>query len=79
VRKTENGFSHIWIIHIWEIKKWIGEDMKLENALSIKIDKVDYEELRRIKGMTGVPIVKLVHFAIPLLREKYGVEDGEKR
>lgn len=50
--------------------------MKLENALSIKIDKGDYEELRRIKGATGVPIVKLVHFAVPMLKAKYGIEDG---
>ena len=25
MRKPENGFSHIWIIHIWKIKKWIGD------------------------------------------------------
>jgi cyclophilin family peptidyl-prolyl cis-trans isomerase len=38
-------------------------------------DKAEYEKL---KNFTGIPIVKLIHFAIPLLKKKYRYKEEEK-
>lgn len=48
--------------------------MRLENSKPTRIDKDVHEELKKIKEKTGVPIVKLIEFAIPLLKEKYGID-----
>ena len=52
--------------------------MKVENTKPIRIEDIDYEELRKLKNFTGIPIVKLIHFAIPLLKKKYKFKEEEK-
>lgn len=52
--------------------------MKLENSKPIRIDEQDKVELDKIKAFTGIPVIKLVHFAIPLLKKKYRMKDGER-
>ena len=55
--------------------------MILEKTKCVRIDEDDYEGLRKIKDATGIPIVKLVHFSVPLLKRKYrikDVSDGDK-
>ena len=52
--------------------------MKLENSTSVRIDVKDYEELKKIKDKTGVPIIKLIEFSIPMLKRKYRIKDEPK-
>lgn len=57
------------------LEKQKGIVMKLEHSMPIRIDKRDYDELRRIKDKTGVPIIRLIEFAIPLLKKKYRIRE----
>lgn len=50
---------------------------KVDCSLSTRVNNEDYFELKKIKEMTGIPIIKLIHFAIPLLKKKYRYVDEE--
>lgn len=51
--------------------------LKLESSKSIRIDELDKAEYEKLKAFTGIPIIKLIHFAIPLLKKKYRYVDEE--
>lgn len=51
--------------------------LKLENSKSIRIDELDKAEYEKLKAFTGIPIIKLIHFAIPLLKKKYRYVDED--
>lgn len=50
----------------------------MDDTFSIRIKKEDYKGLKKIKERTGIPIVKLISFAIPLLRKEYRCDDSEQ-
>ena len=52
--------------------------MKSEKSISVRIHKADYEKLKKISEITLIPIISLIHVALPMLAEKYGVADGDK-
>ena len=53
-------------------------DKKKQDTPPIRIHREDYERLKKISEITGIAIVRLIHFALPMLAEKYGVADGDK-
>ena len=52
--------------------------LKLNESKPIRIDNLDKLEYEKLKEFTGIPIVKLIHFAIPLLKKKYKFKEEEK-
>ena len=52
--------------------------LKLNDSKPIRIDNLDKLEYEKLKEFTGIPIVKLIHFAIPLLKKKYRFKEEEK-
>ena len=52
--------------------------LKIESSTSLRIDLIDRNDLEEIKAYTGVPICKLIHIAIPLLRRKYRIKSEDK-
>lgn len=52
--------------------------MSFEGSKIIRINGEDYNELKKIKDKTGIPVVKLVEFAIPMLKRKYRIKDEPK-
>lgn len=44
-------------------------------ATSVRIYDEDYEELKKIKDKTKVPVVSLIHIAIPMLKKKYRIKE----
>lgn len=42
---------------------------------SVRITEKDYLDLKKIRELTGIPIVRLIHFAIPLLKNKYDISE----
>lgn len=48
--------------------------LSLDTSQTVRIDINDKIDLENIKGITGVPICKLIHIAIPLLRRKYRIK-----
>ena len=52
--------------------------LKLAESESVRIDKLDKAEYQKLKDFTGIPIVKLFHFALPLLKKKYKYKEEEK-
>lgn len=52
--------------------------MSFEESKLVRINGNDYEELKKIKDKTGVPIIKLIEFAIPMLKRKYRIKDEPK-
>ena len=49
----------------------------MDITFSMRINKKDYEEMKKLKEKTGIPIVRLISFAIPLLKKKYRYVDEE--
>lgn len=52
--------------------------LRLNESKPIRIDGLDKAEYEKLKNFTGIPIVKLIHFAIPLLKKKYRFKEEEK-
>ena len=52
--------------------------LRLNESKTIRIDDLDKAEYEKLKNFTGIPIVKLIHFAIPLLKKKYKFKEEEK-
>ena len=52
--------------------------LKLNESKPIRIDGLDKAEYEKLKNFTGIPIVKLIHFAIPLLKKKYRFKEEDK-
>lgn len=52
--------------------------LKVELSTSVRMDIEDRDALEEIKLITGVPICKLIHIAIPLLRRKYRIKSEDK-
>ena len=48
------------------------------NSTPVRIFDEDNRALGEIKAYTGIPICKLIHFAVPLLRRKYGIKGEGK-
>lgn len=48
--------------------------LSLDTSQTVRIDINDKIDLENIKGITGVPICKLIHISIPLLRRKYRIK-----
>lgn len=51
--------------------------MKLEFSMPIRVEEEDYKALKRLKEYTGISLVKLIHFAVPLLKKKYKFKEEE--
>lgn len=49
-----------------------------ENSTPVRIFDEDNEALAEIKAYTGIPVCKLIHMAIPLLRRKYRIKGEDK-
>lgn len=49
-----------------------------ENSTPVRIFEEDNQALAEIKAYTGIPVCKLIHFAIPLLRRKYRIKSEDK-
>ena len=52
--------------------------LRINESKPIRIDSLDKAEYEKLKNFTGIPIVKLIHFAIPLLKKKYKFKEEEK-
>ena len=52
--------------------------LKINESKPIRIDGLDKTEYEKLKNFTGIPIVKLIHFAIPLLKKKYRFKEEDK-
>lgn len=50
----------------------------IENSTPLRIDKEDRDALTEIKTYTGIPVCKLIHIAVPLLRRKYRIKSEDK-
>lgn len=44
-----------------------------ENSTPVRILDEDNQALAEIKAYTGIPVCKLIHLAVPLLRRKYKI------
>lgn len=53
--------------------------MKLEFSMPIRVEEEDYKALKRLKEYTGISLVKLIHFAVPLLKKKFRFKDEENK
>ena len=52
--------------------------LRINESKPIRIDSLDKAEYEKLKNFTGIPIVKLIHFALPLLKKKYKFKEEEK-
>lgn len=50
----------------------------IENSIPLRVDRVDRDALAEIKAYTGIPVCKLIHIAVPLLRRKYRIKSEDK-
>lgn len=45
--------------------------MAKQDAPSVRINRDDYERLKVIKAKSGVPIVRLIQYAVPVLEREF--------
>lgn len=59
-----------------EREKMVSVNKK--NSTPVRILYEDNQALAEIKAYTGIPVCKLIHMAIPLLRRKYKIKSEDK-
>lgn len=59
-----------------EREKMVSVNKK--NSTPVRILYEDNQALAEIKAYTGIPVCKLIHMAIPLLRRKYRIKSEDK-
>lgn len=59
-----------------EREKMVSVNKK--NSTPVRILYEDNQALAEIKAYTGIPVCKLIHMAIPLLRRKYRIKGEDK-